>query len=77
MRTRYEKWLNLTTRNVYDLFDRGNKEGLFRDLSIDNLLKIYFRIQSGYIYELILENRIPSKSEIDEVWKIYWDGIKA
>lgn len=72
-----EQWMNIATKYVYDLFHRGEQKGLFRDLSVDNLVKSYYRNQNGYTYELIMSNRIPSKEEIDEVWKIYWDGIKA
>lgn len=73
----FEQWMNIAIKHVYDLFYRGKQEGLFRDLSVDNLVKSYYRNQNGYTYELIINNRIPDKEETDEVWKIYWDGIKA
>jgi AcrR family transcriptional regulator len=72
-----EEWKNIATKHVYDLFYRGMQQGLFKNLSVDNLVRTFYRNQNGYTYELITGDKIPSKEEIDEVWKIYWDSIKA
>jgi AcrR family transcriptional regulator len=72
-----KQWRDISTNQVYDLFYRGKEEGLFRNLSVDNLVKSFYRNQHGYTNQLILDDRIPDKEEIEEVWKIYWDGIKA
>lgn len=71
------EWMNIATNHVEELLSKGNQEGLFRDLSVENLVRSFYRNQNGYLCELIINDRIPSKEEIDEVWKIYWDGIKA
>lgn len=72
-----DQWAEIATAHVQDVFFRGKQEGLFKDISVDNLVKSFYRNQNGYIYLLITSNKIPGKEEIDEVWKIYWDGIKA
>ncbi|ERI91915.1 transcriptional regulator, TetR family [Clostridiales bacterium oral taxon 876 str. F0540] len=72
-----EQWTNIATKHVYSLFCKGNEVGLFRNLSVDNLVRTYYRYQNGFTYELISSNRIPSKEELDEAWKIYWNGIRS
>ena len=70
-------WKDSESAYVRSLFDKGIQHKLFKNLSVNALAKSFYRNSNGYVYELIVYDRIPSKEEIDEVWEVYWDGIKA
>ncbi|MCM0648065.1 TetR/AcrR family transcriptional regulator [Clostridium swellfunianum] len=72
-----QEWKGIASIYLFNLFEKGIQEGLFRNLSSDDLSRTFYRNLNGYIYELITSNRIPSKEEVDKVWRVYWDSIKA
>jgi Transcriptional regulator len=77
IQTELKDWKDSASAYVQNLFNKGIQHKLFRNLSVDALVKTFYRNLNGYVYELIVYDRIPSKEEIDEVWQVYWDGIKA
>jgi TetR/AcrR family transcriptional regulator, cmeABC operon repressor len=72
-----KEWKNTSVEYIINLFERGIQDKIFIDLSPEALAKTFYRNLNGYTYELIVYDRIPNKEEIDEVWKIYWNSIKA
>lgn len=73
----FQQWLGVATEYIYKLFYQGKIEGVFKDISIEQLIKSFYRYQNGYIHDLIIDNKLPTKEENDYVWQILWDGIKA
>lgn len=72
-----KEWRNISVEYIINLFERGIQDKIFIDLSPEALAKTFYRNLNGYTYELIVYDKIPNKEEIDEVWKIYWNSIKA
>lgn len=61
---------------LYDIFVDGIRKKKIKDQSADDLVASFLCVMDGIFLELIYYSEEKFKTRLEQVWRVYWNGIK-